>query len=232
MRYVVLCTLTAMLSAGCASQNADKELDLARKAIADARAKKASNCAKETFVAAEQAILEASQPADDGEVDQAKAAAAKAQKLAEQAAAASPEGCDEEKVAKKEEDEPKLAESNAMNASTNVSLDDALETVYFDYNDSSIREDSKASLSRLAGVLSSGGGTKIEIEGHCDVRGSTEYNLHLGERRARSVKKYLMAQGVSASQVQIISYGEERPIDLNNNEGAHQRNRRAELKKQ
>lgn len=231
MRYVVLCTLTAMLSAGCASQNADKELDLARQAIADARAKKASDCAKDTFTAAEQAILEAAQLADDGEVDEAKAAAAKAQKLAEQASAASPEGCDKPKVAKTEED-PEGPQSNAMNASTNVSLDDALETVYFDYNDSSIREDSKASLSRLAGVLSQGGGTKIEVEGHCDVRGSTEYNLHLGERRARSVKKYLMAQGVDAGQVQIISYGEERPIDLNNNEGAHQRNRRAELKKQ
>jgi peptidoglycan-associated lipoprotein len=112
-----------------------------------------------------------------------------------------------------------------------MDLGETLETIYFDYNQAHIREDSKTVLSRIAEIMSSQEGQNLEIEGHCDSRGSTEYNLHLGERRARSVRKYLVTQGVSPNLLQIISYGEERPIDLGETESAHQKNRRAELKK-
>ena len=86
-------------------------------------------------------------------------------------------------------------------------------------------------LSKIAQIMSGDTNLKIEIEGHCDIRGSTEYNLHLGERRARAVEKYLVTQGVKADQVRVISYGEERPLDLGVTDDAHQRNRRAEIKK-
>jgi peptidoglycan-associated lipoprotein len=212
--------------AGCPKKTAELELDLAKKAIDDARAAKANDCAKETFMAAEAALAEAQQLEKDGEADKAKEKAAQAQTLAEQALAASPKDCNQPKVVDEDGDE-----TTDASADRSINLDQALETVYFDYNDATIREDSKTMLSKVAQAMSASN-TKLEIEGHCDVRGSTEYNLHLGERRARSVQKYLVTQGVQPDRIDVISYGEERVVDVGTSEEAHQKNRRAELKKQ
>lgn len=219
----------ATFSAACPKKTADLELDMAEDAIAKARAKKANDCATETFKAAETAILEARKLSKEGEVDAAKKKAAEAQSLAEQASASVTEDCGKDKEG---EDGPDVSVSSTDDAAMKMNLDDVMETVYFDYNDATIREDSKAMLSRVASVMAAKQKSKLEIEGHCDVRGSTEYNLHLGERRARAVEKYLITQGVKPEQIDIISYGEERPIDLGTSEAAHQKNRRAELKKQ
>lgn len=223
--------LVALFATGCPKKTADLELEAARNAIDDARRKKAGDCdtAKPQYQAAEAAIAEAAKLAEDGDVEGAKARALEAKTLAEQASAATRPGCGE----KKEEEKPEEVDPNAQNASSDamMNLDGVMETVYFDYNDSTIREDSKAMLSKVATALSKTPAVNIEVEGHCDVRGSTEYNLHLGERRARSVEKYLTTAGVSPKQIQIISYGEERPIDLGDSESAHAKNRRAELRK-
>lgn len=219
----------AFASAACPSKTADLELDAARKAIADAQSKRASDCARETFKAAEAAIAEAARLSDAGDVDAAKAKAMEAKTLAEQASAASKPGCGEKEV--RETPESQDRDDENVSAGMTLNIADVLETIYFDYNDATIREDSKAILSRVAQVLSKSSTQVIEIEGHCDIRGSTEYNLHLGERRARSVEKYLTTQGVDPKQIQIISYGEERPVDLGDAESAHQKNRRAELHK-
>lgn len=215
--------------AGCPKKTADLELEAARKAIDDARKKKASDCAKETYQAAEAAIAEAKDLAQAGDIEAAKKKAGEAEALANQAAAASKPGCDEEKA--EEAPEPERPTGEATDSAMTMRLDDALDTIYFDYNEATIRDDSKAVLDRVADVLAKDESLRIEVEGHCDVRGSTEYNLHLGERRARSVMKYLVAQGVEPKQVQIISYGEERPEDLGMTEEAHAKNRRAELNK-
>ncbi|MBK8012651.1 MAG: OmpA family protein [Deltaproteobacteria bacterium] len=222
---VMVCTSLT----GCSKNTADLELDAARKAMDKASAQKASDCATATYKAAETALNEAQKLAADGKIDEAKAKAMEAETLADQAALASPPGCDEPKVATP--DEP--AQPETTDASMNLSIESALKNViYFDYNDASIREDSKAVLEDVAALLQKAPATRIEVEGHCDVRGSTEYNLHLGERRATSVKKYLTAHGVEPSHVAVISYGEERPVDLGMSEEAHQKNRRAELKRQ
>ena len=224
----VLTMAIALVASGCPKKTAELELDLAKKAVDDARRAKANDCAKETFMAAEAALAEAEQLEKDGEADQAKEKANQAKTLAEQAMAASPKDCDQPKVV---EDEKKDGTTDAS-ANLNLNLDQLLETVYFDYNDASIREDSKAMLSKVAQALSGSPNAKLEIEGHCDVRGSTEYNLHLGERRARNVQKYLVTQGVQPDRLDVISYGEERPVDYGTGEDAHQKNRRAELKKE
>ena len=218
--------LMAVALAGCPKKTAELELDLAKKAVDDARRAKANDCAKETFMAAEAALAEAQQLEQDGEAEKAKEKANQAKTLAEQALAASPKDCDQPKVSKEDD------ETTDASADRNLNLDQVLETVYFDYNDATIREDSKAMLSKVAQALGGTPATKLEIEGHCDVRGSTEYNLHLGERRARSVQKYLVTQGVQPDRIDVISYGEERPVDLGTSEDSHQKNRRAELKKQ
>ncbi|NCN26399.1 peptidoglycan-associated lipoprotein Pal [bacterium] len=104
-----------------------------------------------------------------------------------------------------------------------------LATVYFEYDSFALDSTSKAALDAAAQWLSANPGQSIQVEGHCDERGTTEYNLALGERRAGSVKDYLVSRGVSAGQVSIISYGEERPAVEGMDESAWAQNRRAEF---
>lgn len=104
----------------------------------------------------------------------------------------------------------------------------AQSTVNFDFDSSAIRSDSKSLLDGNMGCYQKLTGP-VRIEGHCDERGTTDYNIALGQRRADSVKQYLVRGGVSASRVSTTSYGEERPLDRGGNEGAWARNRRAEI---
>ena len=105
-----------------------------------------------------------------------------------------------------------------------------LETVYFDYDKSDLRQDSRNVLSKNADILlKAKNGMKIRIEGHCDERGSAEYNLALGERRAKSVQQYLLTLGVQADLLSTISYGKEKPDVQGSTEEAWAKNRRAEF---
>lgn len=104
------------------------------------------------------------------------------------------------------------------------------ENVYFDFDKSDLRQDARDVLSKNAEViLKSLAGTKVQISGHCDERGSAEYNLALGEHRAKSVQKYLTTLGVKAADISVISYGEEKPAVTGNDEAAWAKNRRAEF---
>lgn len=107
--------------------------------------------------------------------------------------------------------------------------DSDLRTLYFDYNSSEIPSEYSEKVGKLASKLSAQPDASLLIEGHCDERGSSEFNLALGERRAMSVKKHLKRFGIQDKQVKIISYGEERPAATGDNEGAWAQNRRAEL---
>ncbi|MEE9281520.1 MAG: peptidoglycan-associated lipoprotein Pal [Myxococcota bacterium] len=103
------------------------------------------------------------------------------------------------------------------------------ETVYFEFDDSSLRPDAKAALRASAEMLKQNPNVRIEIQGNCDNRGSNEYNLALGNRRAESAKRYLLDLGVNRSRVGTMSFGEERPAVRGNNEVAWARNRRDEF---
>jgi peptidoglycan-associated lipoprotein len=105
----------------------------------------------------------------------------------------------------------------------------AMKTVYFDYDKSDIREDMKPVLQANAKWLSTNTAVKVQIEGHCDERGTNEYNLALGQRRADAVKRYLIALGVSAGRLSTISYGEERPVCTEPDESCMSRNRRGQF---
>ncbi len=100
-----------------------------------------------------------------------------------------------------------------------------LDTVYFDFDRSTIRDDARAILQANADQLMSGGST-VTIEGHCDERGSEEYNLALGERRANSVKQYLVNLGVEGGRLRTLSYGEAKPAVQGHDESAWRWNRR------
>ena len=98
--------------------------------------------------------------------------------------------------------------------------------VYFDLDKSEIRSSDASTLNDQAAWLKRYPNVTIVIEGHCDERGTREYNLALGERRANAVKEYLVSRGIPASRIDAISYGKERPAVLGSNESAWQQNRR------
>ena len=104
------------------------------------------------------------------------------------------------------------------------------ENVYFDFDKSDLKPDAQAILKKKAAWLRANTGFFVRIEGHCDERGTNEYNLALGERRAYSAKEFLVALGVSANRIRTISYGEETPADSGHNEGAWSKNRRDEFR--
>ena len=104
------------------------------------------------------------------------------------------------------------------------------QTVYFEYDDSGIRDDAKQALDSKVPVLRSNPDVRMTIEGHADERGSVEYNLALGMRRATSVRDYLTGFGLEANRFGTVSFGEERPVDPGQDESAYARNRRAEFR--
>jgi peptidoglycan-associated lipoprotein len=100
---------------------------------------------------------------------------------------------------------------------------------FFDFDSYALRDDARSVLDRDARMLRDNMGTSVTIEGHCDERGTVEYNQALGERRAQAARDYLVSAGIEASRIQIISYGKERPFADGHDESAWQQNRRAHL---
>lgn len=105
-----------------------------------------------------------------------------------------------------------------------------LERIMFDYDAFTLSAQAQEILTRNAAYIKANKGVKVVIEGHCDERGSDEYNLSLGERRALAAKTFLVSLGVPESQLTIISYGEELPLDKSGGEAGWSKNRRAEFK--
>ncbi len=106
-------------------------------------------------------------------------------------------------------------------------MPEVLKDIHFDFDKYDIRPDARPILSSIAEWLKKNRDINILLEGHCDERGTNEYNLALGENRAKSTKDYLVALGISPGRMKTISYGEERPLCLEKNEDCWQRNRRA-----
>jgi peptidoglycan-associated lipoprotein len=100
---------------------------------------------------------------------------------------------------------------------------------FFEYNDSSLSSDAQTALTNSATWLKKNGQYNLLIEGHCDERGTEQYNLALGDRRANQAKEYLVTLGVDAARIRTVSYGEERPFDPGHDESAWAKNRRDHL---
>jgi len=107
---------------------------------------------------------------------------------------------------------------------------DSLEPIYFDFDKANIWPDVKAILDKNAEWISKNPTAKIRSEGNCDERGTNEYNMALGERRANSAKQYLLTLGISADRLTTGSYGEGKPIDSGHDEAAWANNRRDDFK--
>lgn len=106
----------------------------------------------------------------------------------------------------------------------------AITTFYFEYDSSDLKPEAMRSLDVHAKDLRNNG-SRVVLEGHTDERGTREYNMALGERRAQAVQRYLVLQGVSPAQLELVSYGEERPVAVGNDEQSWAQNRRVELRK-
>lgn len=102
----------------------------------------------------------------------------------------------------------------------------ALKTVYFEYASASISGSTRDTLNGNAEFLKTNASVKVQVEGHCDERGSVQYNLALGEKRAKSVRDYLVAQGVASNRVTVISLGKEKPVSFGHDEESWSKNRR------
>jgi len=113
---------------------------------------------------------------------------------------------------------------------TNATLEEMflkeVQDAYFDLDKADIRTDARSALAKTADFLRNYPQVKVVIEGHCDERGSTEYNLALGDRRAAAVKQYLVSLGIGADRMSTVSYGKEKPFCMESNEDCWQKNRR------
>lgn len=105
----------------------------------------------------------------------------------------------------------------------------AMTVFYFEFDRSDLSAEARAALVHHANYLKSNPSARYRLEGHADERGTREYNLALGERRAQAVERYLQVQGVSSNQLETISYGEESPVDTRTTEAAYALNRRVEV---
>jgi len=112
---------------------------------------------------------------------------------------------------------------------TATALEQLAAVIHFDFDRSDIRPDDQPNLQRKAVILKANSGVHLRISGHADERGSDEYNLALGNRRALSAKQQLVNQGVEADRIETVSFGEERPVDPGHNEAAWAQNRRDEF---
>ncbi len=110
-----------------------------------------------------------------------------------------------------------------------INLAAPLKMIYFDYDRYLVRDDAKPALEANSAWMRKFSSAKILIEGHCDERGTEEYNLALGEKRAKSTYDYLVSLGVSPQRMQVISYGKSQPLDNGHTEIAWQKNRRAQF---
>ncbi len=124
-----------------------------------------------------------------------------------------------------------MAEAEAGVAAT-MEKPSTFADIHFDFDQSFIRDDDKATLGEVADYLKANPNASVLIEGHCDERGTAEYNMALGERRASSTKSYLVSLGVKPGALSTVSFGKEKPLDPAHNEEAWAKNRRAHFVKQ
>ena len=161
-------------------------------------------CAKKELVKGEEAPAAAQKPAEQGTAAQPSGKAVKEEKVQEQAVKEAPTPAREEAASAQGE----------------------LATIYFDFDAFVLTAPARSTLTKNAEALKKDGSMKVRIEGNCDERGSDEYNLALGEKRAKAAMNYLVTLGIPADRLSIISYGKEKPVDPGHDEAAWAKNRR------
>ena len=225
---MVLAPAAVVVLAGCPKRIPREQIERAEQAIKGLD--ETTDCAPDATRAALATWENAQALLRQEKYEQARAVLLAAQKLAEKARAE----CEKKKRQQQEQKPtPRQGDVQPQPASKPVEADEepaGLERVFFAFDQFTLDEDAKRTLERNAEYLRRHPDVRVQIEGHCDERGSTEYNLALGERRAQAVKEYLVKLGISPGRMEVISYGEENPLDPGTGERAWARNRRAEFR--
>lgn len=224
-------TALVLSSAGC--------VRLPKKAIADAErartgAEFAAKCAPEQYAAAQRMMDRMRELVAAKRYGEAETAARTAEELyaaANKAAEARRAQCLRELQGGADGDGLRKPAFDPLGGSSTGDDGYELTTVFFGFNEATISPESRAALKAHAAWLQRHTEVRLQIAGHCDERGSTEYNLALGERRAEAVRKYLGTLGVDTERLATISYGEELPLAADAGEGSYRRNRRAEFRR-
>jgi peptidoglycan-associated lipoprotein len=199
--FFIAASLITLGGASCAKKQVKVETPVVDNSAADAAKKKAEE---------EAAAAAAKKKADE----QAAAAAAK-KKAEEEAAAAAKKRAEAEAAQKMLQDQINAVES---------------EKIYFDYDKADLKAEAQTALEKKAKFLQANSTYSLAIEGNCDERGTNEYNLALGQRRADAAKNFLSSLGISADRITANTYGEEKPVDMGHDEAAWSQNRRDEFK--
>lgn len=136
-----------------------------------------------------------------------------------------------ERVEQPKVQEPQLSEEEMLlqKSLDQINREKPLGTIYFDYDSAVVRNDARGVLDADAAWLKKFRTVKVLVEGHCDERGTEEYNLALGEKRAKAAQDYLLSTGITADRIKIISYGKSQPINPGHDESSWQMNRRAQF---
>ena len=179
-----------------------------------------SSCAKKQVITEEKQVK--APPKEVAKVEKEKPAVKETKEAAEEAKIA--EKARLEKLKELEMAKKKEAEEKAWLQRRVAKVEAA--SIYFDFDKSFIKSEYRSVLKAKANFMKDNPGIRIRIEGNCDERGTNEYNLALGERRANSAAKFLVSLGISPDRIETISYGEERPLALGSGEGAWSQNRR------
>lgn len=225
LTYLLTISFSLLLITGCAKDQVKPDEGIAGDKAAAADTSSASQTAAQQKLAAEKAAQEAAaQKAAQEAAAQRAAQEAAAQKAAQEAAA---QKAAQEKAAQELQQQQSATQSSTSTAAG--SADSPLQRIHFDFDSYVLTQPSRDILYNNADYLLKKYQGKIKLEGYCDERGTDEYNLALGENRAKSAMNYLITLGVPAEQLSIISYGEERPLDSGHNEDAWAKNRRVEF---
>ena len=123
----------------------------------------------------------------------------------------------------------KKSAERSLPQSDNGQLKASLDEIYFNYDSSNLSREARDTLVKVAEFMKKGQTAKVRIEGNCDERGSEEYNLALGEKRAKAAMQYLVTMGIPEERLSVVSYGKEKPADLGHDESAWAKNRRDEF---
>jgi len=183
-----------------------------------------SSCAKKQVITEEKQVKAAPQEVAKVEKEKPEAEAVKEAEEVKKTEEAKLEKLKELEMTKKREAEAKINEEKAWMERRIAKVE--AEAIYFDFDKSFIKLEYRAILKSKAEFLKDNPNVNIRIEGNCDERGTNEYNLALGERRANSAAKFLISLGIAADRIESISYGEERPLVTGHGEGAWSQNRR------
>jgi len=231
--FVMLITLaTILVIPACRMKPPEKERMLAEKAFRDALSGK--DCARENYLAAEELINKAREAVNAKQYEKAKelflAAKKKSDEIAEYVRS-HPDECNPREAKKGDKIGARTTEGFIEETLSYDPKDPNMRfpVIHFDFNEATIRPQDMPLIATMVEWMGNFPEAAIRIEGHADERGSVDYNLSLGERRAQAVRDELLKRGIDGKRLRIVSYGEERPIALGHNEDAWAQNRRAEF---